>query len=294
MRLKKVISGVMAVAMAATFAASAFAATAGEGTPGNPSKPGTGGSTGGSTGSIVLPEGTPGEPNKPGTGGSTGGNTSGIVLPEDATPGQIAGSLADALKKDPTNYENAKRLVNTLNEDKKIFVDANITEAMLLALRAQGKAYNYTINNVGVSILSTKELADKLEIKPVTYSADRAVFEANYKGGVQSALGTYVTISIPYNLDGSWSWVSDNGQSGAVIVTNTGKTATLGFFAPHFTKYTLTKGTTTPPTSGSGSGSVIKATGADMNTIMMGIVGTALVAGAGIAFVSVKKRALSK
>lgn len=294
MRLKKVISGVMAVAMAATFAASAFAATAGEGTPGNPSKPGTGGSTGGSTGSIVLPEGTPGEPNKPGTGGSTGGNTSGIVLPEDATPGQIAGSLADALKKDPTNYENAKRLVNTLNEDKKIFVDANITEAMLIALRAQGKAYNYTINNVGVSILSTKELADKLEIKPVTYSADRAVFEANYKGGVQSALGTYVTISIPYNLDGSWSWVSDNGQSGAVIVTNTGKTATLGFFAPHFTKYTLTKGTTTPPTSGSGSGSVIKATGADMNTIMMGIVGTALVAGAGIAFVSVKKRALSK
>lgn len=284
----------MAVAMAATFAASAFAATAGEGTPGNPSKPGTGGSTGGSTGSIVLPEGTPGEPNKPGTGGSTGGNTSGIVLPEDATPGQIAGSLADALKKDPTNYENAKRLVNTLNEDKKIFVDANITEAMLIALRAQGKAYNYTINNVGVSILSTKELADKLEIKPVTYSADRAVFEANYKGGVQSALGTYVTISIPYNLDGSWSWVSDNGQSGAVIVTNTGKTATLGFFAPHFTKYTLTKGTTTPPTSGSGSGSVIKATGADMNTIMMGIVGTALVAGAGIAFVSVKKRALSK
>lgn len=268
MRLKKVISGVMAVAMAATFAASAFAATAGEGTPG--------------------------EPNKPGTGGSTGGSTGGIVLPEDATSGQIAGSLADALKKDPTNYENATRLVNTLNEDKKIFVDANITEAMLLALRAQGKAYNYTINNVGVSILSTKELADKLEIKPVTYSADRAVFEANYKGGVQSALGTYVTISIPYNLDGSWSWVSDNGQSGAVIVTNTGKTATLGFFAPHFTKYTLTKGTTTPPTSGSGSGSVIKATGADMNTIMMGIVGTALVAGAGIAFVSVKKRALSK
>ena len=260
----------MAVAMAATFAASAFAATAGEGTPG--------------------------EPNKPGTGGSTGGSTGGIVLPEDATSGQIAGSLADALKKDPTNYENATRLVNTLNEDKKIFVDANITEAMLLALRAQGKAYNYTINNVGVSILSTKELADKLEIKPVTYSADRAVFEANYKGGVQSALGTYVTISIPYNLDGSWSWVSDNGQSGAVIVTNTGKTATLGFFAPHFTKYTLTKGTTTPPTSGSGSGSgsVIKATGADMNTIMMGIVGTALVAGAGIAFVSVKKRALSK
>ena len=294
MRLKKVISGVMAVAMAATFAASAFAATAGVGTPGEPNKPGTGGSTGG----IVLPEGTPGQPNKPGTGGSTGGstggNTSGIVLPEDATPGQIAGSLADALKKDPTNYENAKRLVNTLNEDKKIFVDANITEAMLLALRAQGKAYNYTINNVGVSILSTKELADKLEIKPVTYSADRVVFEANYKGGVQSALGTYVTISIPYNLDGSWSWVSDNGQSGAVIVTNTGKTATLGFFAPHFTKYTLTKGTTTPPTSGSGSGSVIKATGADMNTIMMGIVGTALVAGAGIAFVSVKKRALSK
>lgn len=293
MRLKKVISGVMAVAMAATFAASAFAATAGEGTPGEPNKPGTGGSTGGSTGGIVLPEdATPGEPNKPGTGGSTGGNTSGIVLPEDATSGQIAGSLADALKKDPTNYENATRLVNTLNEDKKIFVDANITEAMLLALRAQGKAYNYTINNVGVSILSTKELADKLEIKPVTYSADRVVFEANYKGGVQSALGTYVTISIPYNLDGSWSWVSDNGQSGAVIVTNTGKTATLGFFAPHFTKYTLTKGTTTPPTSGSGS--VIKATGADMNTIMMGIVGTALVAGAGIAFVSVKKRALSK
>ena len=294
MRLKKVISGVMAVAMAATFAASAFAATAGEGTPGEPNKPGTGGSTGGSTGSIVLPEGTPGEPNKPGTGGSTGGNTSGIVLPEDATPGQIAGSLADALKKDPTNYENATRLVNTLNEDKKIFVDANITEAMLLALRAQGKAYNYTINNVGVSILSTKDLADKLSIKEVSYSATGATFEANYAGGAQSALGTYVTISIPYNLDGSWSWVSDNGQSGAVIVTNTGKTATLGFFAPHFTKYTLTKGTTTPPTSGSGSGSVIKATGADMNTIMMGIVGTALVAGAGIAFVSVKKRALSK
>lgn len=288
MRLKKVISGVMAVAMAATFAASAFAATAGEGTPGNPSKPGTGGSTGGSTGSIVLPEGTPGEPNKPGTGG----NTSGIVLPEDATPGQIAGSLADALKKDPTNYENATRLVNTLNEDKKVFVDTKITEAMLLALRAQGKAYNYTINNVGVSILSTKDLADKLSIKEVSYSATGATFEANYAGGAQSALGTYVTISVPYNLDGSWSWVSDNGQSGAVIVTNTGKTATLGFFAPHFTKYTLTKGTTTPPTSGSGS--VIKATGADMNTIMMGIVGTALVAGAGIAFVSVKKRALSK
>lgn len=266
MRLKKVISGVMAVAMAATFAASAFAATAGEATPGAPSKPGT--------------------------GGSTGGNTSGIVLPEDATSGQIAGSLADALKKDPTNYENATRLVNTLNEDKKVFVDANITEAMLLALRAQGKAYNYTINNVGVSILSTKDLADKLSIKEVSYSATGATFEANYAGGAQSALGTYVTISVPYNLDGSWSWVSDNGQSGAVIVTNTGKTATLGFFAPHFTKYTLTKGTTTPPTSGSGS--VIKATGADMNTIMMGIVGTALVAGAGIAFVSVKKRALSK
>ena len=184
--------------------------------------------------------------------------------------------------------------MNTLNEDKKVFVDANITEAMLLALRAQGKAYNYTINNVGVSILSTKDLADKLSIKEVSYSATGATFEANYAGGAQSALGTYVTISVPYNLDGSWSWVSDNGQSGAVIVTNTGKTATLGFFAPHFTKYTLTKGTTTPPTSGSGSGSVIKATGADMNTIMMGIVGTALVAGAGIAFVSVKKRALSK
>lgn len=252
MRLKKVISGVMAVAMAATFAASAFAATA--------------------------PEGTPGD-----------GNGS-IVLPEDATAGQIAGALADALKNNPGDYNLATSLVNTLNADKSVLVNPDITETMLLALRTQGKSYDYSVNNVSVNILSTKDLADKLSIKDVSYSANSAVFEASYAGGVQSPLGTYVTIEVPYNLEGNWTWSSDNGQNGAVIVTNTGKTATLGFFAPHFTKYTLTNGTTNPTTDTS----VIKATGADMNTILMGVVGVALVAGAGIAFVSVKKRALSK
>lgn len=250
MRLKKVISGVMAVAMAATFAASAFAATAPEGTPGNGS----------------------------------------IVLPEDATAGQIAGALADAVESDPSNYANAKRLVDTLNENKNVYVDAKVSNAMMLALRTQGKSHSYYVDNVPVNILSTKELADKLSIEPVIHSASSIVFEANYKNGDQSDLGTYVTIAVPYKLDGTWSWVSDNGQSGAVVVVNGDKSATVSFFAPHFTKYTLTKATTAPATDTS----VIKATGADMNTILMGVVGVALAAGAGIAFVSVKKRALSK
>lgn len=181
-------------------------------------------------------------------------------------------------------------MVATLNENKTALVDAKTTQTMELVLRTQGAAHNYNVNNTAVNILSTKELADKLNITVLTYSTTSATFEASYEGGVQSPLGTYVTITLPYNVDGTWNWVSDNGQSGVVIVTNNGSTATLGFFAPHFTKYTLTKGTTAPTTDGS----VIKATGADMNTVIMGVVGVALVGGAGIAFVSVKKRALSK
>lgn len=117
------------------------------------------------------------------------------------------------------------------------------------------------------------------------------MFDADYVNGVQSELGTYVTIQIPYNLAGNWAWTSDNGQSGVAVVANNGTTATLSFFAPHFSRYTLTPASTTvaPGTSG-----VIKSTGADMNTIALGIVGAAVLAGAGVAFVSVKKRALSK
>lgn len=253
MKLKKVISGVMAVAMAATFAVSTFAATAGQATPGN-------------------------------------GNTN-IVIPENATPGQVAGSLADTLLNDPTNRTNALQLVSTLNGDKSIYVDANITNAMAAALRAQGKAVSYDKNGVKVDILSTSALADQLVINTVTIDPNCVVFDANYANSVQSELGTYITIQIPYNLSGNWAWSSDNGQNGVAVVVNNGTTATLSFFAPHFSRYTLTPASTTVA---SGTASVIKSTGADMNTVALGIVGVALFAGAGVAFISVKKRALSK
>ena len=174
----------MAVAMAATFAASAFAATAGEGTPGEPNKPGTGGNTSG----IVLPEdATPGEPNKPGTGGSTGGNTSGIVLPEDATPGQIAGALADALKKDPTTqagylnpYILEERQLNVtqldvfsrLMMDRIIFLGTQVDDYTANTLQAQllyldsvdpGKDISIYINSPGGSVYAGLGIYDTMQ-----------------------------------------------------------------------------------------------------------------------------------
>lgn len=284
MRLKKVISGLVAVAMAATFASSAFAATAGQVGPDSSATPGQVGDS--STG-------TPGQVGGGSTGGSTGGATGPIISGggSNATPGQIAGSLADAVLKNPYDYAGATKLVATVNGDKSVYVTADITNAMAAALRAQGKSVDYDKNGVKINVLSTKALADQLVVNTVTIDPNCVVFDADYVNGVQSELGTYVTIQIPYNLAGNWAWTSDNGQSGVAVVANNGTTATLSFFAPHFSRYTLTPASTTvaPGTSG-----VIKSTGADMNTIALGIVGTAVLAGAGVAFVSVKKRALSK
>lgn len=180
--------------------------------------------------------------------------------------------------------------LNDLVVANKVYVTPTITEAMRTVLFSKindGSAvadYNTQDGNaLNLFYSSNTALADA----KMSISGSTITIEASYANNVQSDLGAIVLISMPKSQVSStgYTWSCD-GQTGDVVFFAGKDENSVGlmFYAPHFSTYTLTAkpaGTTAPTVTDN----PIKATGADMSLSMMALAvgGIAVIGGAAVA-----------
>lgn len=230
------------------------------------------------------------------TAGQTGGS---------ATAGQAAESLAQQVASQPGNRDLAQQLCTQIVADKNIYVNSTMMDAMARAISVNN-AEMQTINSTDSSwrVMATyPQMAESLTVSDMAVSGNVVALTASFENGVQSDLGTMITVFVKDELDTSkqYMWICDNSQTGyaSVAALNNdpnGYKSVISFYAPHFSKYVIAPvGSLGGSTSGAvnTTGSILASTGADMSVAMVGVAAMAIVMVAGSAVV-LKKRSLSK
>ena len=250
--MKKIISVVCALAVAATLSVTAFAAS---GTP-----------------SEIYGD--------PSATTSEGASNTAQSVAEDIIEAYTSGKQLDVAR---------AAYLNDLIVENNVYVTPTITEAMRTVMF--GKISDGSVvpsynkqdgHDLNVFYANNTSLANV----NMSISGSTITVNASYENNVQSDLGAIVLISMPKNQVSSagYTWSCD-GQTGDVVFFAGKDENSVGlmFYAPHFSTYTLTaKPATSNPTT---DNNPIKATGADMSLSMLALAvgGSAVIGGAAVA-----------
>ena len=214
-----------------------------------------------------------------------------------ATQGQVD-DLAAQLDKNPGNYNTAKELTNIVNSDKGLVVDEKATNVMknfLVSYNGNVPSVEKTVDGCKVSAYHSPAVGQPLDISKVSFKDNTLEITAQFAGGVQSELGTYVEVEMNTPIDSSKSYMWEcDGQTGRAIVSTFGSGdsaySTVSFYAPHFSTYVISVvNSETPAPEAAPAPTVLANTGADMSFAILGIVGLGALAVLGSAL-ALKKR----
>lgn len=218
------------------------------------------------------------------------------ATPGQATAGQVENAAAAAIS-NPT-YANGKAVADAVKADSNKAVYGSATAAMKAVLTRVGVAKNYGFSGISAALrayVPADMSGTTLNVAMTTPANNAFTITASFAGDAQSDLGVYMVVSLPASaMDTSktYFWANENGEYGNVEVIVNDTVATFGFWAPHFSDYTISPNL---PSSGSAAAapSILARTNADINLTVVIAAAMALVLTAGSAVV-LKKRGLSK
>ncbi|MDO5601863.1 MAG: LPXTG cell wall anchor domain-containing protein, partial [Oscillospiraceae bacterium] len=150
-----------------------------------------------------------------------------------------------------------------------------------------------------VSAYHSPAVTQPFDVSKVLFKDNALEFTAQFAGGVQSELGTYVEVKMNTAIDSSknYMWECD-GQTGKAFVSTFGSGdsaySTISFYAPHFSTYVITAVNNEAPAPDAApeaapAPTVLANTGADMSFAILGVVGLGALAVLGSAL-ALKKR----
>ena len=226
-----------------------------------------------------------------------------------ATQGQVDDLVAQ-LNNNPGSSSAAKELAAAVKGNQGLVVDDKVTNAMkyfLVSYNGNVPSVEKTVDGCKVSAYYSPAVTQPFEVSKVSFKDGALEFTAQFAGGVQSDLGTYVEVKMNTAIDSSKSYMWEcDGQTGKAYTTTIGSGdsaySVVGFYAPHFSTYVITEvknetpapnpdaetdptpeekpGTETDPSPETNPGTetnpaptVLANTGADMSFAILGIVG---------------------
>ncbi|MDO5603233.1 MAG: hypothetical protein Q4G07_10760 [Oscillospiraceae bacterium] len=222
-----------------------------------------------------------------------------------ATQGQVD-DLAAQLNQKPGNSSAARELAAAVIGNKDVVVGDEVTNAMkkfLVSYLGDLPMAIKTIEGCKVSAYYSPTVIRDFEVSKVSFKDGVLEFTAQFAGGVQSDMGTYLELEMNTVIDASKSYMWEcDGQTGKAYITTVGSGdsaySVVSFYAPHFSTYVITEvknetpaptpdptpeekpGTETDPSPETNPGTetnpaptVLANTGADMSFAIFGIVG---------------------
>lgn len=194
-----------------------------------------------------------------------------------AIPDQLAGDLVERVIATGGDYTLALQLRESLLTSKAIPVDARITEAMYLAIMANGglaRGYQ-AAGDVYVYATYPESFTEGLQFARVEVYAllNKLVLDLNFPEEKQSPLGVYMTVYLKESFDPNltYRWSCDDGSTGYTNVTScdtNGYKTCVTFYAPHFSTYTITPILQNVTLDGMAAESpILKRTGSDVSAV---------------------------